>query len=85
MFESKRDVMALREDLLCAYLVLRELRDYGAHYGDATRSEIVQKALTALRNAWCDTGAKEDDIEPHMLALLASGKVCRARPRDAAE
>ncbi len=85
MFETKRDIAALRDDLLCAYLVIRELRDYGQHYSEATRDEIVKKALKALRNAWCDTGAKEDDIEPHVLALLASGKICRARPRDAAE
>jgi hypothetical protein len=85
MFQSKRDVAALREDLLCAFLVLRELHEYGQHYGEAARSEIVQKALTALRNAWADTGAEEDDIEPALLGLLASGKICRTRPRDAAE
>jgi hypothetical protein len=76
---SKR-LAALREDLLCAYLVLRELHDYGQHYGEAARGEIVQKALAALRNAWADTGAKEDDIEPALLALLATGKIGRARP-----
>ena len=85
MFENKRDIKALREDLLCAYLVLRELNDYGQHYGETTRSEVVGKALKALRNAWIDTGASLDDIEPAMLALLASGKICRARPRDAAD
>jgi hypothetical protein len=85
MFDSKRDVAALREDVLCAFLVLRELHDYGQYYGDSARDEIVRKALAALRNVWLDTGAKEDDIEPAMLALLATGKICRPPPRDAAD
>jgi hypothetical protein len=85
MFHAKRDIGALREDLLCAYLVLRELHEYGPHYSENARDEIVKKALVALRNAWSDTGAKEAEMEPQMLALLASGRICRAKTPDAAD
>jgi hypothetical protein len=84
VFNAKRDVGALRQDLLCAYLVLRELHEYGPHYSENAREEIVSKALTALRSAWTDTGADETEMEPQMLALLASGRICKARPKGVA-
>jgi hypothetical protein len=84
MLNPKRDVEALRQDLLCVYLVLRELHEYGPHYGEALRAEMVGKALAALKSAWCDTGADERQLEPQMLALLASGQICQPR-QDAAE
>jgi hypothetical protein len=84
MFEAKRDIAALREDLLCAYLVLRELNDHGEHYDEKARVEIVEKALAALRNVWIDSGADPAEIEPRMLALLKSGRICRAPSRKVA-
>jgi hypothetical protein len=81
MFAANRDVAALREDILCAYLVLRELNEHGQHYDEKARVEIVNKALNALRNVWTDTGAGPVEMEPQMEALLRSGRICRARPR----
>jgi hypothetical protein len=81
MFAPKRDMDTLREDLLCAYLVLRELNDHGQHYDEKARVQIVEKALAALRNVWIDTGAQPAELEPQMAMLLKSGRICRARPR----
>jgi hypothetical protein len=81
MFGAKRDMDALREDVLCAYLVLRELNEHGQHYDAKARVEIVNKALTALRNVWIDTGAQPAEMEPQMKALMRSGRICRAAPR----
>jgi len=74
---GKHDVEAVREDLLCAYLVLRELRDHAPHYSGEARVEMVDKATMALRKAWQDTGGDIKDIEPKMMALLAAGQICR--------
>jgi len=84
MFGANRDIATLREDVLCAYLVLRELNDHGQHYDERARIEIVNKALNALRNVWTDTGAQPTEMEPQMQALLRSGRICRARPRKVA-
>lgn len=84
MFDAKRDVATLREDVLCAYLVLCELNEHGQHYDQKARVEIVSKALNALRNVWTDTGASPAELEPQMEALLRSGRICRARPRKVA-
>jgi hypothetical protein len=73
---EKRDAQAVREDLLCAYLVLRELRDHAPHYSGEARTEMVDKATSALRKAWQETGADVKDLEPQMMALLASGNIC---------
>ena len=81
MFEAKRDIATLREDVLCAYLVLRELNEHGQHYDEKARIQIVKKALDALRNVWADTGAHAAELEPQMLALLKSGRICRAGPK----
>jgi hypothetical protein len=83
-FPGKRDLEVIREDVLCAYLVLRELNEYGQHYNAKARVEIVEKALTALRNVWVDTGAAIDSIEPKMLEMLRAGVICRGRPKKAA-
>lgn len=83
MVFQPRDAEAVREDLLCAYLVLRELRDYGPHYDDDARRELIEKAVKALRHAWADTGAAVKDLEPQMLALLASGTICQERRKGA--
>jgi hypothetical protein len=77
MVFDKGAAKTLREDLLCAYLVLRELRDHAPHYSGEARSEMVDKATSALRNAWVYTGAELKDLEPQMMALLASGQICR--------
>ena len=69
----------MREDLLCAYLVLRELRDYAQHYSTEARRNMIARATAALQNAWQHTGAELGDLEPPMLALLASGDICRRR------
>lgn len=81
MFAPKRDMDTLREDLLCAYLVLSELNEHGQHYDEKARVQIVDKALSALRNVWIDTGAQLAELEPQMSILLKSGRICRARPR----
>jgi hypothetical protein len=81
MFGPSRDVATLREDVLCAYLVLRELNEHGRHYDEKARVEIVNKALGALRNVWVDTGAQPAEMEPQVMALLKSGRICRAQPR----
>jgi hypothetical protein len=73
---GKRDAEAVREDLLCAYLVLRELRDHAPHYSGEARNEMVDKATSALRKAWADTGADVKEMEPKMMAMLASGQIC---------
>jgi hypothetical protein len=83
-FSGKRGMEAVREDVLCAFLVLRELNEYGQHYNEKARIEIVEKALTALRNVWVDTGAAPDAIEPKMLEMLKAGVICRGRPKKAA-
>jgi hypothetical protein len=83
-FAVKRDMATLREDVLCAYLVLRELNEHGSHYDAKARMEIVEKALSALRNIWTDTGAQPAEMEPQMLALLKSGRICHAQPRKVA-
>lgn len=74
---GKRDAEAVREDLLCAYLVLRELRDHAPHYSGEARVEMVDKAASALRQAWQDTGGDIRDMEPKMMAMLAAGRICR--------
>jgi hypothetical protein len=84
MFGGKRDMATLREDVLCAYLVLRELNEHGQHYDHKARVEIVNKALDALRNVWADTGAQPTEMDPQMQALLRSGRICRVHPRRAA-
>ena len=81
MFEANRDVATLREDVLCAYLVLRELNDHGQDYDEKARVAVVNKALAALRNVWIDTGAQPAEMEPQMQALLRSGRICRAKLR----
>jgi hypothetical protein len=81
---GKRGMEAVREDVLCAYLVLHELNEYGQHYSAKARIEIVDKALTALRNVWIDTGADLTEIEPKMKALMKAGQICRGRPRKVA-
>jgi hypothetical protein len=74
---DRRDVQFVREDLLCAYLVLRELRDYAQHYSIEARRRMVARATSALQSAWRHTGAELNELEPQMLALLASGDICR--------
>jgi hypothetical protein len=74
---NRRDSQVVREDLLCAYLVLRELRDYGQHYSVDARRKMVSRATAALQNAWQYTGADLSELEPQMLALLASGNICQ--------
>jgi multidrug resistance efflux pump len=74
---DRRNSQHLREDLLCAYLVLRELRDYAQHYSVAARRKMVARATAALQSAWQYTGAELSELEPQMLALLASGDICR--------
>jgi hypothetical protein len=74
---DRRDLHAVREDLLCAYVVLRELRDYAQHYSTDARRKMVARATSALQSAWEYTGAELGDLEPRMLALLASGDICR--------
>lgn len=81
IFNGKRTMEAVREDVLCAFLVLRELNEYGQHYNERARIEIVEKALTALRNVWIDTGAAPDEMEPNMMALMKAGTICRGRPK----
>lgn len=85
MFSSQRKMDAIREDVLCAFLVLRELNDFGQHYNEKARIEIVDKAIAALRNVWIDTGADPDQMEPQMRELLKAGEICRARPQSVAE
>jgi hypothetical protein len=84
MFEGKRGMEAIRDDVLCAYLVLRELNEYGQHYSTKARVEIVDKALTALRNVWLDTGAHPAEMDPKMKELIKAGVICRGRPRKVA-
>lgn len=83
-FNGKRTMEAIREDVLCAFLVLRELNEYGQHYNERARVEIVEKALTALRTVWLDTGADPNEMEPKMRALMKAGMICRGRPTRAA-
>lgn len=83
-FADKRDMETIRDDVLCAFLVLRELNEYGQHYNERARIEIVEKALKALRNVWTDTGADPAEIEPKMMELLKSGQICRGRPKKVA-
>lgn len=78
MMFGKRDIDAVRADLLCAYLVLRELRDHAPHYSGEARNEMVGKAASALRKAWQDTGADIKDMEPKLMEMLASGRICRS-------
>jgi hypothetical protein len=80
---DKRDSQLVREDLLCAYLVLRELRDYGQHYSSEARRKMIARATSALQSAWADTGAELSELEPQMMALLASGDICRRHLRAA--
>ena len=75
----RRDLQFVREDLLCAYLVLRELRDYAPHYSVDARRKMVARATAALQSAWQSTGADLSELEPQMLALLASGNICQRR------
>ncbi len=77
MASNRRDSQFVREDLLCAYLVLRELRDYSQHYSIDARRKMVARATSALQSAWQYTGAELSELEPQMLALLASGDICR--------
>jgi hypothetical protein len=74
---DRRDVQFVREDLLCAYLVLRELRDYAQHYSVEARRKMVGRATSALQSAWQYTGAELGELEQEMMALLASGDICR--------
>jgi hypothetical protein len=83
MFQ-KRAMEAVREDVLCAYLVLRELNEYGQHYSAKARLEIVEKAVSALRNVWLDTGADPGEMDPKMVELMKAGQICRGRPKLAA-
>ena len=84
MFEGKRGMEAVREDVLCAYLVLRELNEYGQHYSAKARVEIVDKALAALRNVWLDTGADPAEMDPKMVELMNARQICRGRPKKVA-
>ena len=77
MASDRRDSQFVREDLLCAYLVLRELRDHAPHYSTDARRKMVARATSALQSAWQYTGAELNELEPQMLALLASGDICR--------
>ena len=81
MFNAKRTMEAIREDVLCAFLVLRELNEYGQHYDETARIEIVEKALAALRNVWIDSGADPAEMQPKMLEMLNAGRICRGRPK----
>jgi hypothetical protein len=83
MFQ-KRAMDAVREDVLCAYLVLCELNEYGQHYSAKARLEIVEKAVSALRNVWLDTGADPGEMDPKMVELMKVGQICRGRPKLAA-
>lgn len=85
MFSGNRNMDAIREDVLCAFLVLRELNEFGQHYNEKARIEIVDKAIAALRNVWIDTGADPNQMEPLMKELLKAGEICRARPESMAE
>jgi hypothetical protein len=80
-FPVKRALDAVREDVLCAYLVLRELNEYGQHYSAKARVEIVDKAITALRNVWLDTGADPAQMDPKMVELMKASQICRGRPK----
>jgi hypothetical protein len=71
----------IRGDVLCAFAVLRELNEYGQHYNEKARVAIVDKALTALRNVWIDTGADPAEMEPKVKELLKGGQICRGRPK----
>jgi hypothetical protein len=81
MFTDRRDLGTIRKDVLCAVVVLRELNEYGQHYDEKARIEIVDKALQALCNVWVDTGANLEDMEPHIMELLQAGEICRTRPK----
>ena len=77
MASDWRDLQSVRDDLLCAYVVLRELRDYAQHYSADARRKMVARATSALQSAWQFTGAELSDLEPQMLARLAAGDICR--------
>ena len=74
---DRRDSQLVREDLLCAYLVLRELRDYAQHYSTEARRTMIVRATSALQDVWRATGAELGELETQMMALLASGDICR--------
>jgi len=80
-FRGKRDMGTIRDDVLCAFAVLRELNEHGQHYNEKARVEIVDKALAALRNVWTDTGADPAEMELKTMELLQSGQICRAGSR----
>jgi hypothetical protein len=84
IFAGKRNMDTIRDDVLCAFLVLRELNEYGQHYNERARIEIVEKALAALRNVWTDTGADPAEMEPRMMELMKAGQICRGRPKKVA-